>query len=140
MSDKINPNTPCPCHSGQKYKKCCRPYHQGRQIPDVVTLMRARYSAYALHKPDFIMETTHSKSPHHKNDIDLWRAEISVFCQNTTFVSLDILAHDENSVTFKAGLEQRGKDASFVEHSLFEQEDGIWMYLRGETLKGSDKS
>lgn len=23
MSKKIKPNEPCPCHSGNKYKKCC---------------------------------------------------------------------------------------------------------------------
>jgi len=45
---KPKPNTPCPCGSGRKYKKCCQPYHRGAKPDNALTLMKSRYAAYAL--------------------------------------------------------------------------------------------
>ena len=88
--------------------------------------MRSRYSAYALHLPDYIVATTHPDNPSPPG-------EISDFCLNTQFVGLTILAESEElpfaTVTFHAHLTQQGQDASFTEKSLFEKVDGKWLYL-----------
>lgn len=38
---------PCPCFSGKPYGECCKPFHEGKKLPEPVDVMRARYSAYA---------------------------------------------------------------------------------------------
>ena len=47
---KFSINSPCPCGSGGKYKKCCQKYHKGALAKDALTLMKSRYSAYALNE------------------------------------------------------------------------------------------
>lgn len=48
----------CPCGSGQHYPDCCGQYHAGMPAPTAEALMRSRYSAYALKKVDYIINTT----------------------------------------------------------------------------------
>ena len=135
---KISPNAPCPCYSGAKYKKCCRPLHQGRNPDTPTQLMRSRYSAYALHNVDYIMETTHPCSPHVDIKPERWRANLRLFAETTQFESLDILneEYDSNStegwVTFRAILSQDGQDTSFTERSHFVKVDDCWCYISGE--------
>ena len=95
--------------------------------------MRSRYSAYALGKSDYIMRTTHSESPHRHSDIAAWRASLDAFSRHTRFEGLTIIATDANTVTFHATLSQNGRDASFTEHSVFQQEDGQWRYVTAQS-------
>lgn len=126
---KISPNAPCPCYSGSKYKKCCRPYHDGTPAPTPEALMRSRYSAYALGNTAHIMRTTHPDSPHWRANATAWKASLDAFSVNTEFAGLEILATDETTVTFQATLFQNGQDASYTERSLFAQVDGRWLYI-----------
>ncbi len=126
---KISPNDPCPCHSGAKYKKCCRMYHNGTPAPNPEALMRSRYSAYALDKSDYIMQTTHPESPHwHENRV-AWLAEVQAFSKETRFEGLKILSTDADTVTFHAILFHDTEDVSYTECSLFRQKDGCWLYV-----------
>jgi SEC-C motif domain protein len=95
--------------------------------------MRSRYSAYALSKSDYIMRTTHSESPHWRQDIAAWRASLDAFSRQTRFEGLIILATDANTVTFHATLSQDRRDASFTERSVFRQEDGQWRYVAAQS-------
>ena len=110
---------------------CCRPIHQGKAAPTPVKLMRARYSAYALHNADFIIKTTHPDSPHQKDDKRLWTAEILAFASQTQFAALTILDTTADTVKFRAGLLQQGRDASFTERSSFKKHQGKWQYVSG---------
>ncbi len=99
--------------------------------------MRSRYSAYALGNVRYIIATTHPASPLQQTDQAAWRQELRQFCQQTTFLSLRIVADDEHvaragewaTVTFRAGLIQGGQDASYTEQSLFERVAGRWLYM-----------
>lgn len=126
-------NQPCPCHSGRKYKKCCRKLHVGVAAETPARLMRSRYAAYALGLADYIIETTAPDGPQYQPDLEQWRASIALFSQGTAFESLELLATstdgDEGRVTFRAGLRQRGEDASFTEESLFVRRGGRWLYV-----------
>ena len=132
---KISPNAPCPCHSGKKYKKCCRPLHQGRNPDYPIQLMRSRYSAYALCNSAYIMRSTHVESPHHQSNQEMWRNSVLEFCETTQFIGLEIVTEEfddtsnEAWVTFKAILSQDGQDASFTERSLFKKVRGLWQYV-----------
>jgi len=58
----------CPCGSGRLYTDCCLQYISGRKkAPTAEALMRARYSAYAEHEIDFIINTY---AGHNKHEID----------------------------------------------------------------------
>jgi hypothetical protein len=62
----VTVNDACVCDSGDTYGACCNKYHDGilsAAAADPVTLTKARYSAFALGIPEFLIETTH---PEHK--------------------------------------------------------------------------
>lgn len=125
----------CVCKSGKSYENCCKIFHDGALPKTALELMRSRYSAYALQKPDYIMKTTHPCNPYFKQDQKAWRNEILFFCQNTQFVDLTILefieGEEKSSVTFLAKLNRKGQDASFIEKSAFEKVNGRWLYKDG---------
>jgi len=131
----LSPNAPCPCGSGLKYKKCCRPYHLGKRAADALSLMKSRYSAYAAGEADYILRTTHPECPEYSDDREAWRDAVLFFSENTRFVKLDILEVEpgdkESFVTFRA---QFG-DGGMVEKSRFLLVDGVWLYRSGEMIR-----
>ena len=53
----------CPCQSGQKYDRCCRPFIIGeKQAETAEQLMRARYTAHSQIEMDFIEKTHDPKT------------------------------------------------------------------------------
>jgi len=124
----------CPCCSGKKYADCCKPYHNGTLPPTALALMRSRYSAYALHQADYIIHTTHPKSPYFEKDRKKWEKAIQEFSHTTEFLKLEILESSEDTVKFAAHLRQ--KDRSFIleEKSHFQKIDGKWLYISGQVI------
>lgn len=125
----------CPCMSGKTYESCCKPYHEGKSAPDVLSLMRSRYSGYFFHLGKYIIDTTHKDNVNYKEDKVLWEKEILDFCNKTTFKGLKIadcfFEKNDGWVIFIAYLEQEGKDLSFWEKSYFVKENGRWYYKGG---------
>jgi len=135
---KISPNTQCPCHSGEKYKKCCQPYHKGIFPSNALKLMRSRYSAYALHLAEYIINSTHPNNPDYGDETAIWKQSILEFCQNTQFLGLKISEFIEGEmvayVTFEANLSH----TILREKSRFLKDEGKWLYESGDfTDKGS---
>ncbi|MFH0710367.1 MAG: YchJ family metal-binding protein [Pseudomonadota bacterium] len=128
---KISPNAQCPCHSGEKYKKCCQPYHKGIFPSNALKLMRSRYSAYSLSLADYILKTTHPNNPDYTDETALWKENILDFCDNTQFLGLKINEFIDGEtvayVTFDAILDS----GSLKEKSRFLKEDGRWLYEGG---------
>ena len=120
--------------SQKPYEKCCEPYHKGAFPPSAVALMRSRFSAYALGKVDYIVETTHPDSPQIVSPLTKWKEEIALFSRKTRFSNLEILATTEYgdcaTVRFRATLFQNGVDVSFTEESFFLKIEGRWLYLK----------
>ena len=131
---KFSPNDPCMCHSGRKYKKCCRPFHDSKRYPSTpLELVRARFSAYALANIDFIMETTHPDGDSFNPKPDRWRAELEAYCFRTFFAELEILSTEENKVSYRAKILHFGmEEQQYIEHATFEQVNGRWLYVGGE--------
>lgn len=125
----------CPCGSGLGYDICCGPYHAGKKAEDAMILMKSRYSAYAQHQYDYIISTTHPKSPLYMANAILWRTEIKKFSTATQFVKLEIFDYKagplESYVTFGAYLRQGDRDVSFKETSRFILENQAWFYVEG---------
>lgn len=131
---KVQPNAPCPCGRGVKFKKCCRPLHRGAVAASAEALMRSRYAAYAAGDADYILTTTDPTGPHFQTNRDAWRAEVQSFCAQTRFEGLDVLDSGDDWVSFRATLTQDGRDASFSERSTFRCVDGRWLYHSGSAL------
>lgn len=128
----LSPNSPCPCGSGLKYKKCCRPYHLGKRAPDALTLMKSRYSAYAAGDAQYIIRTTHPECPEYDTDQKRWKESILQFSRSTHFVRLTILEYlpgdKEAFVTFQADF----GEGVLREKSRFLNVNGQWLYRSGE--------
>lgn len=121
----------CPCCSGKSYSECCKPYHDGQPAPTALALMRSRYSAYALKIADYIIQTTHPKSPYFEKDRMKWKQAILEFCRRMKFERLEIVSFGEDWVHFIAHLGRTHLD----EKSQFEKVDGKWLYVQGEIKK-----
>jgi SEC-C motif-containing protein len=122
----------CPCDTGKLYEDCCQKLHNGAFPENALTLMRSRYSAYALQLAAYIIRTTHLKNPHYDQDHRRWTREILRFCQNTIFQKLEILdfidGEDEAYVTFDAHLFQNKQPLDLIEKSHFEKVNRQWLY------------
>jgi len=126
----------CPCCSKLTLDKCCEPYLLGKKLPDSPEkLMRSRFSAYALQRPDYLKTTT-AEAEREKLDWD----ELAEYCRTVKCISLKVLkttgggAEDESgTVLFHASLQINGKRILHRELSRFTREAGRWVYVDGET-------
>jgi SEC-C motif-containing protein len=119
----------CYCGSEQLFEGCCSPYIKGViKPPTAEALMRSRYSAFATHKADYLVATTHfSTRKHHK------RADILAWSKSNQWIKLVVLNATVNTVTFKAYyLDHELKGQIHHEHSIFKMEDGSWFYVDGD--------
>lgn len=128
---KISPNSPCPCHSGEKYKKCCQPYHKGVLPSNALKLMRSRYSAYALGLIEYIMATTHPNNPDASIALSDWQNSIADFAKNTQFIGLTILEFIDGEKEAYVTFEARFNHSVMKEKSRFYKMAGKWLYERG---------
>ena len=137
---KLTVNSPCPCGSPLKYKKCCKVFHDNIKNPlNALELMKSRFSAYAFKQSNYIIKTTHKENQDYSENILEWTKEIEIFSSNTDFDKLEILefikGEIESFVTFRATLFQNKNDVSFIEKSRFKKENNIWLYVDGEFLE-----
>jgi SEC-C motif-containing protein len=132
LMKKITPNTPCPCGSHVKYKKCCAKYHKGALPKTALELMKSRYTAYAVGDASYIIKTTHPNNSDYSDDIKSWKSSIELFSKETEFLALEIVefidGEEEAFVTFKAKL----SSGDMVEKSRFLKVDNRWLYENGE--------
>ena len=125
-------NSPCPCQSGVKYKKCCGIFHQGALPSNALLLMKSRYCAYALNLSKYIIDTTYKDNSDYTDNIKLWQKSIEEFSTNTQFLGLNIISftqkEDEAFVEFEATL----SSGLLQEKSYFVKESGKWFYHSGD--------
>jgi SEC-C motif domain protein len=133
----------CPCCSGKLHRYCCSLYHQGRAAESALTLMRSRYSAYALNNVEYIVRTTHPRHPAVAQNLQRWKEEIMKFAMNTDFEKLEVLdlkeQPDRAVIIFIAHLKQEDEDATFTERSFFVKTDVGWLYVNGDVFAGENR-
>jgi SEC-C motif-containing protein len=112
--------------------------HLGRAATNALALMRSRYSAYALGKVTYIIDTTCKGQPAFEDNLSAWRAQIETFCRETKFTSLQIHDFSEQQdaawVSFTAGLKQANQTVSLAERSHFLRRKRKWFYASGAPL------
>lgn len=128
-------NDLCPCKSSLKYKICCALYHEGKDLQNIAHLVRARYCAYVLGIPEYIIDTTHPVSPLYVYDKKQWTEDIQRFSKDVKFTNLTILDIEEKKdkafVIFQVEFIEKNKKKSVVERSFFEKIQGKWFYKIG---------
>lgn len=87
----------CPCQINPtaettdaplSYQDCCQPYHESLAAPDGERLMRSRYSAFVLIKPEYIVNTT---VPAQQGLLDF--DAIESWAKETDWAGLEIVQH-----------------------------------------------
>ncbi len=123
---------PCPCGSEQPYTACCQPWHNGLEsgihAPDPETLMRSRYSAYAVGLIDYLLATWHpSTAP---GELEL---------SPVKWIGLEVLraeaTGDAGIVEFVARCRVNGRAQRMHETSRFVRQDGRWYYIDGQVAQ-----
>ena len=125
---------PCPCTSGNSFGACCGPFLEKGAFPGTsLQLMRSRYSAYALVRSAYLVDTVvRSRQADHPI------GSLTSFSQSADWRRLDILDTDAGGegdergvVEFQAWYLQGGKLECIRERSLFFREEGRWKYSHG---------
>jgi SEC-C motif domain protein len=133
-----SPTAACPCRieegGNTNYADCCSPFHNGLLLgpfaPTPETLMRSRYSAYALSLLDYVLATWHpSTAP---GDLEVppikWLGLKVLHAQATP---------DAGVVEFVARFKENGKAGQLAETSRFVREAGRWYYVDGQVYDGA---
>lgn len=118
---------PCPC-GAPDYAACCGRYHDGASAPDAASLMRSRYSAYALKLEGYLRATWHESTR---------PASLDLAADTTKWIGLAVMQQQcqvENHATveFVARYKIGGRAGRLHELSRFVCENGRWYYVDGE--------
>ena len=120
----------CPCQSGQSYQTCCAVLHDGGVASTAEALMRSRYSAFALHKAVYLYRSWSTQTRPAKQSLKK--------AQPLQWLGLEIVRterggvlDDTGVVEFIARYQQGDKVAQLHETSLFQRENGRWVYVEG---------
>lgn len=128
---------PCPCGSGASLADCCDPYIAGASKPPTAeALMRARYTAFATRRPEFVNATIH---PDQRDDYD--DEAIASWSKGAAWHGLEVLAtqaggetDDEGVVEFVARYTVDGQPTYHHERATFRRHDGRWHLWDGELV------
>ncbi|AIY00627.1 hypothetical protein ART_1028 [Arthrobacter sp. PAMC 25486] len=131
-----NPETRCPCQSGEQFQNCCARYLATETpAPTAEALMRSRFSAFATANEDYLMRTWHPTTRPASLELD----------PEQQWYLLEILdAHDggafatTGTVTFRAhyrSATDRKQRDSFTETSAFTKEGGQWFYVQALEIR-----
>jgi SEC-C motif-containing protein len=123
--------TNCLCGSGHAFAACCGRHIEGREPATTAeALMRSRYTAYALGKEPYLLETWHVST--RPASLNLGEQPV------TKWIGLKILRHEQLDdthviVEFVARYKINGRAYKLQETSRFVKEDGRWFYVEGDT-------
>lgn len=126
-------NILCPCSSTESYQTCCEPYHLWiKNAPNAETLMRSRYSAYALRNAEYLIKTWHPKTLPSKLDETISEAK---WIELVIHKSWDSKIDNEAFVDFTARYRNiSGKAEKMHEISRFIKHGEHWFYVDGEFI------
>ena len=124
----------CPCGSGFYYSECCEPIISGRkEAATALELMRSRYTAFTRANATYLMHShaTKTRPVKEQKNIEKWARSVS-WMGLTILRTQDGEINDKSGyVEFKALYLEDGKLQQIHEKSLFERENGKWMYVSG---------
>jgi SEC-C motif domain protein len=120
----------CPCGSPD-YSTCCQPLHLGQSVArSAEQLMRSRYSAFAKHEIDYLVNTTALlQQPH----LDV--AAIADWSKANQWLKLEVVKAQEKFAKNHAQVEFKAHyhdgQAAHIHHEVshFVKHEGLWYFL-----------
>jgi SEC-C motif domain protein len=116
----------CPCGLGDDYESCCGLFHAGTPAPTAESLMRSRYSAFAVGDAGYLLRTWRPAGRPQTLNLD-------PALQWTRLAVLETrdggLFDTSGTVQFRAIYLQQGQRGVLAETSKFVRHDGRWSYL-----------
>ncbi len=124
-------SNPCICGSQRLFSDCCQPLLSGKvQAKTPESLMRSRYSAYALGGyGKYLLATWFPPMAKDLNVDDL--SKVSQQWCGLNIVDTDV-SGDDGSVEFKASYKYEDTIIVMHEKSVFKRIAGRWFYIGGE--------
>jgi SEC-C motif domain protein len=125
----------CPCGSGKLFNICCQPYiNMERPAPTAETLMRSRFSAFAIGNVEYLLFTRHSSTKMFDSRDDLQKS-----LESTEWCSLQVLSANQTDQTGEVEFVAFYREANngygqIHERSQFKQEGDQWFYVDGVHL------
>ncbi len=115
----------CPCGGG-RYADCCAPYLRREAWPPTAeTLMRSRYTAFALTDTEYLLRTWHPRTRPETLELD-----------DREWTGLDIVDRVDGGpddmmgiVGFVAHFRLDGRSGALTERSAFVRRGARWVYL-----------
>lgn len=132
----------CPCRtldqqSKTSYEECCAPFVTGKKkAPTAESLMRSRYSAYAVKNIDYI-DQTQITLPGETFD----KEEALKWADSSEWMGLEIKKTQKGSATDNTGIVEfiahykdkaSGTELRHHETSLFQRDGGDWKFKEGQ--------
>lgn len=119
----------CFCGSSILFQDCCQKYIDGKEkASTALALMKSRYSAYATHYADYLLNTTHVSQRKYYSKVDILN-----WATANKWQKLEIISATENTVEFKAYfLDENNSNQVHHEFSTFKKENGSWFYVDGK--------
>ncbi len=122
--------TECPCGSALPLADCCGRYIDGMPAPTALSLMKSRYSAFALGKGQYLADTLSARQ---KDDFNV--EEFEKGAGQAKWLGLEIRKTAEGgekdqtgSVEFVAKYREQGQQVIHHELAHFIREDGKWVF------------
>ena len=124
----------CPCGNNKIYTDCCEPNHLDiNNAKTAEELMKSRYVAFTQGNIDFLMHSHHSKTRPLKE-----KKNMLTWMQSVNWLGLVILDKEKGQsndssgiVEFKALYMENDETNYIHEKSIFERENGHWVYVSG---------
>jgi SEC-C motif-containing protein len=126
----MNSENLCLCGSTLAYSDCCGLYHSGaKNAATAESLMKSRFTAYAMHNADYLQATWDAST--RPEQIDL--SKDTVQWQRLEIINLKKggINDEKGIVEFKAYFLQDGEASVMNEISRFKKSAGRWFYLDG---------
>jgi len=116
----------CPCGLGDDYDSCCGRLHAGSLAPTAESLMRSRYSAFAVGDAGYLLRTWHRSGRPETLELDpaLRWTRLAVLETNGGG-----LFDTAGTVRFRAIYVRQGQRGVLAETSRFIRQDGLWTYV-----------
>jgi SEC-C motif domain protein len=124
----------CSCGLNNATDGCCESIIDGkRDAATAEELMRSRYVAFTKADVNYLMRSHHSKTRPMKDRKNIERRAKSVTWMGLVIISTEAGKETDNQgmVEFRAIYLENGKLQEIHEKSLFEREDGKWVYISG---------
>ena len=116
----------CPCGLGDDYASCCGRLHAGAPAPTAESLMRSRYSAFAVGDAGYLLRTWHPSARPRTLSLDPARRWTRLAILETRDGGL---FDATGTVQFRAMYLQQGQRGVLAETSRFVRQDRHWTYL-----------